>query len=152
MTPPQPRQLPLIGVAAVITNDAGEYLLHLRDNIPGIANPGTWSLIGGHIDEGEQPEQAMERELLEEAGIEDCRMDAYLRIRNQSAEGVSTGLIQTFTGRWEGSAKNLPVTEGIMFHFFPPAMLPRLVVCPWADSLLHEHAQNTSHGKLRKAS
>ncbi|KJY15864.1 NUDIX domain-containing protein, partial [Streptomyces katrae] len=43
------------GAVAIITNRRGELLLHLRDDIPAIAWPGHWSLLGGGCDPGEAP-------------------------------------------------------------------------------------------------
>src|SRR5438132_6582598 len=42
------------------------FLFFQRDDIPDIPFPGMVDLIGGHIDEGEKPEDAMRRELAEE--------------------------------------------------------------------------------------
>jgi 8-oxo-dGTP diphosphatase len=54
-------------IAAVIfENDKGEFLLYLRDGKPGIPFPYHWDLFGGHIEEGETPEQALVREVKEE--------------------------------------------------------------------------------------
>lgn len=47
-----------------------EFLFHLRDDIPGIADRDMWSLVGGGIDEDESPEQTVRREVLEEIGLE----------------------------------------------------------------------------------
>ncbi|MEB3337395.1 MAG: NUDIX hydrolase [Leptolyngbyaceae bacterium] len=47
---------------------AGQFLMQLRDDIPGIVYPGYWGLFGGHIEPGETPETAVERELIEEIG------------------------------------------------------------------------------------
>ncbi|MFD7056233.1 NUDIX domain-containing protein [Streptomyces mirabilis] len=58
--------------SALIYNDRGEYLLHLRDYFPGrIGEPGMWSLLGG----GREPQDAtlehtVRRELAEEAGLD----------------------------------------------------------------------------------
>ncbi|WP_234341838.1 NUDIX hydrolase [Streptomyces sp. NRRL S-646] len=58
--------------SALIYNDRGEYLLHLRDYFPGrIWEPGMWSLLGG----GREPQDAtlehtVRRELAEEAGLD----------------------------------------------------------------------------------
>lgn len=44
----------------------GKYVLQLRDNKPGIAACGQWSLFGGEINPGETPLEAMKREIFEE--------------------------------------------------------------------------------------
>jgi 8-oxo-dGTP diphosphatase len=49
-------------------HQANQFLMQLRDDIPGIAYPGHWGFFGGHLDPGEQPEAAMWRELNEEIG------------------------------------------------------------------------------------
>ncbi len=56
--------------AIILENDKKEILLYLRDNKPGIPFPRHWDLIGGHIEEGETPEEALVREVKEELGIE----------------------------------------------------------------------------------
>ena len=55
-------------VALAMLERQGQWLLQLRDDIPGIAAPGCWGLFGGHLDPGESPDQALRRELLEEIG------------------------------------------------------------------------------------
>ena len=57
-----------IHVAIAILYSSGKFLLQLRDNIPGILYPGHWGLFGGHLEPGETPAVAVERELLEEIG------------------------------------------------------------------------------------
>ena len=56
--------------AIILENDSGEFLLALRDNKPMIPFPNCWDLIGGHVEEGETPEQALIREYKEELGLE----------------------------------------------------------------------------------
>jgi mutator protein MutT len=51
-------------VGAIIKNDQGEILLIERAIFPF-----GWSCPSGHVDESENPEQGMEREILEETGI-----------------------------------------------------------------------------------
>lgn len=41
-------------------------LAYRRDNIPGIPAPGLLDLLGGHVEDGETPEEAMVREIAEE--------------------------------------------------------------------------------------
>ncbi len=50
----------------ILENDRGEFLIYLRDGKPGIPFPHHWDLIGGHVEEGETPEEALIREVKEE--------------------------------------------------------------------------------------
>jgi 8-oxo-dGTP pyrophosphatase MutT (NUDIX family) len=61
--------------AAIIVVDDGRYLMQLRDDIPGIFYPGFWGCFGGAISAGEEPIDALRRELFEELEFEtkDCR-------------------------------------------------------------------------------
>jgi len=53
---------------AIVYNQKGEILFLLRGNETGF-EPGKLGLPGGHIDEGETPEEAAKRELLEETNL-----------------------------------------------------------------------------------
>ncbi len=55
-----------VSVALAILYQEKNFLLQLRDNIPGILYPGQWGLFGGHLEPGETPEEGLKRELLEE--------------------------------------------------------------------------------------
>ena len=52
--------------AAIIQKNGTHFLLQLRDLDPSISNPGQWGLFAGERQKGEQPENAMIRELWEE--------------------------------------------------------------------------------------
>lgn len=55
-------------VGAWLMNQNGEILLELRSKNKK-ANPNKWSRIGGHVDSGETPIVSIQREVLEEVGI-----------------------------------------------------------------------------------
>jgi 8-oxo-dGTP diphosphatase len=58
-------------VAMVLLFDRDNRLLiYLRDNKPEIPFPDHWDFFGGHVEEGETPEQAMVREVKEELGVD----------------------------------------------------------------------------------
>jgi 8-oxo-dGTP pyrophosphatase MutT (NUDIX family) len=61
------------GVTAVVFNDAGEVLLERR------SDDGRWALPAGGVDPGEQPADAVVREVLEEAAV-DVRVDQVLGV------------------------------------------------------------------------
>jgi 8-oxo-dGTP diphosphatase len=58
-------------IAMVLLFDRqGRLLVYLRDNKPDIPFPNHWDFFGGHVEEGETPEEALVREVKEELGIE----------------------------------------------------------------------------------
>jgi 8-oxo-dGTP diphosphatase len=59
-----------VEVAIAILPCEGKFLMQLRDNIPTILYPGLWGLFGGHMEAGETPEMAVEREVMEEIGYQ----------------------------------------------------------------------------------
>lgn len=62
---PEQKAYPKIGVSAIVMRD-GKVLVGKRRGAHG---PGTWSFPGGHLEFGEELEDAVRRETLEEAGI-----------------------------------------------------------------------------------
>lgn len=57
---------PEVAIAILYQND--QFLLQLRDDVPGILYPGHWGFFGGHLEPGEDAETAVYRELEEEIG------------------------------------------------------------------------------------
>ncbi|MFG2490795.1 NUDIX domain-containing protein [Streptomyces caniferus] len=130
--------------AAMLLNDNGEYLLHLRDNIPGICHPGTWSMVGGHREGDETLEETIARELREEAGLTVPDLERYMVVTSTGPDGETTHRVQVFLGRWNGDADALPVTEGIMVRFFPHDLTERLVTCPATAEVLRAHRSGSN--------
>jgi ADP-ribose pyrophosphatase YjhB (NUDIX family) len=58
---------PVPAVAALVVDEAGRILLARRAREP---DAGKWDTLGGFLDEGEEPLAGLQRELLEEAGVE----------------------------------------------------------------------------------
>ncbi|MFI0366237.1 NUDIX hydrolase [Actinomadura sp. 1N219] len=116
------------GAVAIIVNGAREVLLHLRDDIEGIAWPGYWSLLGGGCDPGETPADAIVRELHEEAGLEVGNLAEAFAVHDEDGSGQ---MISFFVGYWDGDEQALPLNEGVKLQFFPPHQLSELTIPPY---------------------
>ena len=58
-----------IGVIALIRDEYGKYLIVKRsDDLK--YEPGKWAFVGGTVEFGENPKNALKREVMEEVGIE----------------------------------------------------------------------------------
>jgi 8-oxo-dGTP pyrophosphatase MutT (NUDIX family) len=129
--------------SALIYNDRGEYLLHLRDYFPGrIWEPGMWSLLGG----GQEPQDAtlehtVRRELQEEAGLDIADLTLF-GTEYASDDARATVPIAIYAGRWNGDPRDLHLTEGVMLAWFAPDDLPRLRIADTTSDLVRRHAAN----------
>ncbi len=107
----------------ILENDKGEFLLYMRDNKPGIPFPGHWDLIGGHVEEGETPEQALVREVKEELGIdlEDFR---FFR-RYECLEGDAYPNIKfIYSGKIDLQIEEITLLEGDYPAYFSKEKIP----------------------------
>lgn len=71
---------PADAVAALLLLDDGRYVMQLRDAIGHIFYPDHWGCFGGAIDPGEQPREALVRELREELEFEAETLREFTRL------------------------------------------------------------------------
>ncbi|GHB54911.1 hypothetical protein GCM10010377_52640 [Streptomyces viridiviolaceus] len=142
----------IANASALIYNDRGEYLLHLRDYFPGqIWEPGMWSLLGG----GREPQDAtlehtVRRELDEEAGLHIADLTPFGVEEATDAAGATVS-ITIYAGRWNGDPRDLHLTEGVMLAWFAPADLHRLRIAPTTSDLVRRHAASLTAGTSHSA-
>ncbi|MFE5859688.1 NUDIX domain-containing protein [Streptomyces virginiae] len=133
-----------VNASTLIHDGRGKYLLHLRDDVDGIWEPGAWSLLGGGREPGDVSlEATARRELWEEAGLA-------LPVLEPFAVEVATGTngmavpIQIFCGRWNGDPAGVDLREGVMVAWFSPETMPRLRLSPSTLDLVRRHAAGDS--------
>ncbi|MGW0011512.1 NUDIX domain-containing protein [Streptomyces tendae] len=127
--------------SALIYNERGEYLLHLRDYFPGeIWEPGMWSLLGGGREAQDVTlEHTVRRELHEEAGLHIAGLSPF-GTEEATDEAGRTVPIAIYAGRWNGDPRDLHLTEGVMLAWFAPDDLDRLRIAPTTRDLVRRHA------------
>ncbi len=113
--------------AIILQNKQGNVLLYLRDNKPSIPFPHHWDLFGGHVEEGETPEEALERELKEELGIE--LHDYKFFKKYEVTEGdVAPNTKYIYSGVIDVPANELTLHEGERLSFFKSDEIPNLPI------------------------
>ncbi|WP_233617826.1 NUDIX hydrolase [Actinomadura sp. WAC 06369] len=126
-------QMEPFGVAVIIANRFGQILMHLRDDIPGIAWPGYWSLPSGLAEPGETPAEAVVRELAEETGL-----TIPLTQRLEFPKCSEGDRVVVFTGSWDGDPATLNLTEGVGLAFYAPEDLVGMLVPPWVMQAIEQ--------------
>ena len=99
-------------IAQVLLFDRDRRLLiYLRDDKPNIPFPNHWDFFGGHIEAGENPEEALVREVREELGIALARYE-FVR-RYECWEGdVYPNIKHIFCAQIDQPAEELVIREG----------------------------------------
>lgn len=87
----------IVGQKAVLTNQNGKILLLKRSEKAG--GGGLWSLPGGALDEGEDPQESIKREIKEETGLEVRGLQPFA-VRYYESDGERT-LIVGYKGEVE---------------------------------------------------
>ncbi|MBK7479288.1 MAG: NUDIX domain-containing protein [Bacteroidales bacterium] len=107
----------------ILENDNGEFLLYLRDGKPGIPFPYHWDLIGGHVEEGETPEEALIREVKEEIDfdLKDYSFfKEYLCLEGDAYPNIK----YIYSGRIDLPIEEIPLMEGERLQFFTREEIP----------------------------
>jgi len=123
------------GAAGVLfVNRAGEVLLRLRDDKPGLRFANHWDVIGGAIEPGETERLAALREVEEEIG---------LRLETLAPLGSYPGnvLVVMFVAALDTPLEAIRLMEGQRIQFFTRAAAEQLALVPWVRTMLQDIGQ-----------
>jgi ADP-ribose pyrophosphatase YjhB (NUDIX family) len=124
---PSSADLPVVAcVGAVVHDPDGRLLLIRRGNPP---HAGRWSLPGGRVEAGESPEQAIEREVREETGLEVRAGDPVGRVRIQG-DGVVYDVLDLACTLVRPGAESVAGDDAAAVMFVDAATLDRLPCTP----------------------
>lgn len=139
----------LTTTAALLVNDDGQYLLHLRDANKDIDSAGQWSLPGGRPEPGESPDEAIVRELREEAGLHLPGLVPFAVVEGGVHFGErATIRVMVYVGTWNGDPATLALTEGVMLRWTDLEEIGRLTMDPRTTAVIdHHRAGPSAHGR-----
>ena len=100
------------GTSIIFVNDQRKVLLLLRDDKPTIPYPNMWDVPGGHVDDGETPEQCIVREMKEEM---DLTLEEFERL---SVMEFTDRVEYTFWKRADLDIEKIDLQEGQRLKWF----------------------------------
>jgi 8-oxo-dGTP diphosphatase len=135
--------------AIILENDDGKFLLALRDNKPWIPFPNHWDLIGGHVEEGETPEEAMLREVKEELDI-DMKDYTFFKKFECFKGDAYDNIKYIFRGKINIPIEEITLLEGERAQYFSKEEIPELKFANIIQSIVIDYIYHTQ--SLKKES
>jgi 8-oxo-dGTP diphosphatase len=124
--------------AIILENDKEEFLLYLRDNKPGIPFPDHWDLIGGHIEEGETPEEALVREFKEELGLDLKEYTFYKKYECLTGDAYKN-IKYIYSGKINLPIEEVTLLEGVRPQYFSREEIPGVKFANILKSIVMEY-------------
>jgi 8-oxo-dGTP diphosphatase len=129
--------------AIILENDKGEFLLYLRDNKADIPFPDYWDLIGGHVEEGETPEEALVREVKEELDIDLKDYKFFKRYECLTGDAYeNTKYI--YSGRINLPIEKITLLEGVRPQYFSREEIPNVRFANILKSIVMDYISDSN--------
>lgn len=133
--------------AIILENDKGEFLLYLRDNNPGIPYPNHWDLIGGHIEEGETPEEALVREVKEELDIDLKEYTFYKKYECLTGDTYEN-IKYIYYGKINLPIEDVTLLEGVIPRYFSREEIPHVNFANILKSIVMDYIHDSKLNML----
>lgn len=128
--------------AIILENDKGEFLLALRDNKSWIPFPNHWDLIGGHVEEGETPEEALVREVKEELNIDIGEFCFFKKFECLTGD-VYENIKYIYTGKINIPIDKITLLEGERAQYFTREEIPYLKFANIIKSVIMDYIRHS---------
>jgi 8-oxo-dGTP diphosphatase len=136
--------------AIILENDKGEFLLALRDNKSWIPFPNHWDLIGGHVEEGETPEEALVREYKEELDLDLREFTFYRKYECLSGDAYDNVKF-IYTGKINIPIEEITLLEGQRAAYFRREEIPNVKFANIIGRIVMDYiSDQSSSGKKDK--
>ena len=137
--------------SVILVDSRGWLLLQERDEHAPVA-PNQWGFVGGHLDPGEDWEDAMRRELEEETGLSGIEgLELWFDEVVQHSPKVSTHLAdhwKIWVGRVDLTDDDITLGEGRQIVFVDPATFGALDLAPATLHLLPMFLGSATYARL----
>jgi 8-oxo-dGTP diphosphatase len=130
--------------AIILENNKGEFLLALRDNKSWIPFPNHWDLIGGHVEEGETPEEALVREVKEELDI-DLKKYTFWRKYECLTGDAYENTKYIYTGKFNIPIEEVTLLEGQRPQYFTRAEIPNVKFANIIGTIVMDYIKFTNN-------
>jgi 8-oxo-dGTP pyrophosphatase MutT (NUDIX family) len=127
----------------IFQNPNGEYLVYLRDNNPSIPFPNHWDLIGGHVEKGEMPLEALKREVMEEIEFELKNFRFWKKYVCLDGD-VSPNTKYIFHGIIDKPIESIPLNEGQYLRFVTAEDIPTMNFANVMNKILADFVKENS--------
>ena len=130
--------------AIILENDKGEFLLALRDNKSWIPFPSHWDLIGGHVEAGETPEEALVREVKEELDIKLTEYTFFRKYECFTGDAYEN-IKYIYTGKINLPIEEITLLEGERAQYFSKEEIPDLKFANIIKSVIMDYILYSSN-------
>jgi len=135
----------------VLVDPAGRLLMQERDEHP-VIDPECWGFVGGHVDDGEHPDDAAYRELEEETGLRleppQLRFWREFEVVHQ-AYGTRDS-VRLYVAATAVTDADITVGEGRRIVFVEPQELTALPLTVAARRILPEFLASETYQELKR--
>lgn len=132
---PEPIRLQSTGV--ILVNPQGQILLQQRDDKPGLPFPNCWTTFGGAIEDGETPDEAIRRELLEEIGL-DLSVKLWKRFDHVQRNGQIIVDQYMYVGWIDLEPNQIILNEGQALGYFSESDINHMAIAFGFEALFKE--------------
>ncbi|MFA6010416.1 MAG: NUDIX hydrolase [Desulfobacteraceae bacterium] len=107
------------GTSIILYNEKDCLLLFLRDDKPGLPYANMWDIPGGHVEDGETPDECIVREMKEEIGV-DIGAPCLFRVYD-----FDDRIEYVYVSFCRYQIENLNLTEGQALRWFSEAEIAK---------------------------
>jgi 8-oxo-dGTP diphosphatase len=133
--------------AIILENEKGEFLLSLRDNKSWIPFPHHWDLIGGHVEEGETPEEALVREVKEELDIDLKEYSFYKKFECLTGDAYEN-IKYIYSGKINVPIEEITLLEGERAQYFSKEEIQGLKFANIIQSIILDYLSHSGLSSL----